>query len=138
MEGIKYYSDSPAFDSEVEAVSIQKNDEDYYQPFKNQRGVMIHAHLSSQCEDIESMFVCKEVKLCSWDDQIKTCVFSKPKPVIKEDNNDKNKDKDESKDKTDDPANSDSGKSENGTNKDGGSDRKTKKNLSKFRNYFYN
>jgi hypothetical protein len=87
------------------------------------------------------MFICKEMKLCSWDDQIKTCVFSKPKPVIKDENNDKDNDvknKEEGKDKTDNTANSDLNKSDNETKKDGGSDRVTKKNLSKFRNYFYN
>ena len=36
------------------------------------------------------MFLCKDMKLCEWDDNIKKCVFNKPRPINNTDDNQEN------------------------------------------------
>jgi hypothetical protein len=132
VEGIKYYSDSPAEDAQVEAVSVQKNDENYYKPFKNHI-LMKHAQLSSECEDIDSMFVCKDMKLCEWDDNIKKCVFNKPKVATSKLNENENQENQENNEQTKEEAR----KFSINPNNSKIPHVVTKKNFRKFNNYFY-
>jgi hypothetical protein len=78
VEQIGYYEDSPKKDSEVEAISIDKLDDSYYKPFWNRMKLM-KARATSNCSDIDSLYICSETRFCSWDALVKHCAFNENK-----------------------------------------------------------
>ncbi len=75
MEKLNYYEDQPNKDKEIEAVSINHTDEDYYRPFANKH-LIFEAKSVFNCESILSPFVCLESSLCSWDNLINSCCYT--------------------------------------------------------------
>ena len=73
VEQLHYYEDSPE-QGDTEAISINKEDGPYYNPF--QAKLLIRASGVFNCELIDSPFVCMSSNLCNWDNLIRLCTYA--------------------------------------------------------------
>ena len=72
VEKLKYYEDDPGINKETEAISVNLFDDTYYRPFSN-KPLLLEARAISNCEEIQSIFVCSSTPLCIWDNVVNTC-----------------------------------------------------------------
>lgn len=74
VEKLKYYEDDPVLNKETEAISVNPFDDTYYRPFSN-KPLLMQARASSNCEAIQSIFVCSSTPLCIWDNVVNNCLM---------------------------------------------------------------
>jgi len=74
VEKLHFYEDTPARNSETDAVSLEGVDDTYYRPFSDKH-LFGEAKSYSNCESILSTYVCQDSPLCGWDNMIRSCVY---------------------------------------------------------------